>query len=298
MFLSRGDGAVLPGSTHHNCRGLARAACALTVACTLLWTAFRPDGALAPGTEQPVTPLSGRRLMVDPGHGGIDSGCSSGPLIEKAINLAIAREVARLLMGWGADATLTRSEDTALDHLTDPRVRNRHLRDLMARVDLAREHRTELFVSIHTNIAGSAALGGALTFYQPGHPDSLRLARLIQSELSPLVPGNQNGVLPARFHVLRNLDAPGVLVEVGFLSHPKDRATLANPAGHQAIAAAITRAIVTYYAGPAPAPREPTPGSTAPDRPAASPDSGLIGVHNCGAAWPAFFAADALPEWR
>lgn len=275
-------------------------ALALAVACTLVWNAFRPDGALAPGPEHPMTPLFGRRVMVDPGHGGIDSGCSAGPLREKAINLAIGHEVARLLTGWGADVTLTRTEDTALDHLTDPRVRNRHLRDLMARVDLAREHRAEVFVSIHTNIAGSAALGGALTFYQPGRPDSLRLARLIQAELSPLVPGNQNGVLPARFYVLRHIEAAGVLVEVGFLSHPQDRSVLSSAAGSQAIAAGIARAIATYYAEPPP--KEPAGQSTGPDRtadqPAAQGGSGLVGVHDCGAAWPAFFAADALPEWR
>ena len=233
--------------------------------------------------ERPFAPpLAGRRIAVDPGHGGIDPGCHRGDLLEKELTLLVALALAERLEEQGASVLLTRTEDVELSHLTD-QERTRHRRDLRARTLLAERHGAELLVSLHVNSAASERLGGAMLFHHPSSPGGRRLAEAILASLREVVPGNQNGVLPANFFLLRHSPATAILVEMGFISHPADRAVLTSEEGRQRIAAAIAAGIVNYLNEPGGAGGAPAPGAPVPERAAAlSPVSPPIqDGHSC-----------------
>jgi len=188
------------------------------------------------------------RVLIDPGHGGIDSGCHWGDLFEKDLTLDMAFSLKNRLEAEQIAAILTRSTDDDLDPL-EPNIRGRHQRDLEARVRLAREVGADILVSIHVNAAGSERLSGGMVFYQPHLPESRRLAAHIQAELQKVLPGNQNGILPGNFYLLRHVPYPTVLVEAGFLTGAADRERLSTPSGRRAIAEAIAAGIIAYRSG-------------------------------------------------
>ena len=209
----------------------------------------------APG-EAASGPLAGHRITVDPGHGGIDPGCHRGDTFEKAIVLDIGLLLAETLRDLGADVRITREVDTELSHLTDTES-TRHRRDLAARVKLAREHNATLLLSLHVNSAQSSGMGGAMVFYHPGSSEGRRIAEHLLEHLSAVVPGNQNGVLPADYYILRHAPMTAVLVEAGFISNPVDRALLESAEGRRLIADAVARGLVSALApgaGPVPVP--------------------------------------------
>ncbi|BAS29128.1 N-acetylmuramoyl-L-alanine amidase family protein [Limnochorda pilosa] len=213
-------------------------------------------------------PRPGDRVLVDPGHGGIDSGCHWDQLFEKDLTLRMAVLVKNRLEEAGVPAFLTRSSDRDLDPL-EPSIRGRHQRDLQARAELARQVRPVAMVSLHVNAGTGERLSGAMVFYQAQSPESRRLAALILEELRNVVPGNQNGILSADFYLLRSVPHPTVLVEAGFLTTARDRATLTSPDGQERIAEAVATGILAYLRGQA----APIPS----DRPSLAPALGGFG---------------------
>ena len=199
----------------------------------------------APGENIP-RPLLGQRIVVDPGHGGIDPGCHRDDTYEKEIVLQIAAHLSEILRELGADVFVTRESDIELSHLTDSES-TRHRRDLAARVLLAKEHDATLLLSLHVNSAGSSSMGGAMIFYHPGSQEGRRVGEHILSELRTVVPGNQNSVLSANYYILRNAPMTAVLVETGFISNPTDRALLESDEGRRRIANAIANGLVAAF---------------------------------------------------
>ena len=201
----------------------------------------------------------GRVFVVDPGHGGIDSGCHLGPIMEKEIVLAVGLELTRLLRQAGARVGITRNQDMELGHMT-PRGVSRYHRDLRTRVALARRLGPDLYVSLHVNASRNPSMNGAVVFYGLGRADARRAAAVILEELQEVMPGNQNAALPADLFVLRENPYPAVLVELGFLTHARDRRVLTDPDGQKSLAAALFRALMRAHAHepafPAPPPVE------------------------------------------
>ncbi len=190
-------------------------------------------------------PLLGLTVVVDPGHGGIDPGCHRDDILEKGLALQVGLVLAEILEGKGATVHLTRTEDIELSHLTD-QERTRHRRDLRARVNFANDHGADVMLSLHVNTAGSSQMGGAMLFYHGSSPNGKRLATSLLEVLGTVVPGNQNGALPANFFILRHSTMPAVLVEMGFLSNAQDRNLLTTQAGQQSIAQAIANGLEAY----------------------------------------------------
>lgn len=182
-------------------------------------------------------PLAGRLIVVDPGHGDHDRGVCHFPsdLIEKEINLDVARRLERSLKAAGAQVVLTRTDDTFVT--------------LDERADLANRLGAHLFVSVHTNrIPNHPECFGAQTFYRPSSQESRRLALLVQEELLRIDSENYRRALPGDYRVLRRTRMPGILVEVGFLTNARDRSLIATEAYRDAVAASITAGIVRFFA--------------------------------------------------
>jgi N-acetylmuramoyl-L-alanine amidase len=169
-----------------------------------------------------------RVIVIDPGHGGIDGGTSSNGLLEKHINLQMGHILREVLEARQYQVVMTRTDDSDVSHFV-PEGASRYRRDLKGRVRLVGRVRPISLISIHVNWHKDSWRRGAIVYYQNGETESRLLAEAIQKELNALQPV-QRQVRAADFYVLRNTDAPAVLVEIGFISNPEDRKLMQDEA--------------------------------------------------------------------
>ena len=193
-------------------------------------------------------------VTIDPGHGGRDQGAATRRLREKIATLLISRRVGEILRGCGYRVHLTRGSDYYVP--------------LGERCRLQRAAKSDLFVSIHVNAAANRSLQGIETYAltpagaastSGGKPsqtsfsgnrsdaNNILLAYLIQRSLLRRSGAADRGVKRARFAVLRDINAPGVLVEVGFLSNPREEQLLLDPAYREKLARGIAEGIIVYH---------------------------------------------------
>ncbi len=191
--------------------------------------------------------LTGKIIVVDAGHGGIDPGANRPGVLEKDINLAIALQMRDILQSRGAKVILTRDTDVELsDQCENEKVRGRYRRDLNARLQAIQESDADLFVSIHANANSSPKRRGIECFYAPKSAAGKSLAVSIQEQLRQVAQIEQEAE-PADFFVLRRNKVPAVLVEVGFITNPEERKLLQSPDYQRKIAEGIVSGIASYY---------------------------------------------------
>ncbi|RQD76764.1 MAG: hypothetical protein D5R97_04070 [Candidatus Syntrophonatronum acetioxidans] len=183
--------------------------------------------------------LSGRKVVIDPGHGGSDPGATGRVLglKEKEVNLKVALELRRLLEGAGAQVYLTRDRDVSVTY--EDRTK------LAARVG------GEVFVSIHANSFMTSDPHGTETYYSTATAytkASQDLAHYLQAELLRELGRRDRGVKTANFIVLRNATVPAALVELAFLSHKEEEKLLADPQFQAAAARALFKGLENYFA--------------------------------------------------
>ncbi len=202
-------------------------------------------------------------VVLDPGHGGPDIGAVSPDqtLVEKVLNLQVAKVAARDLRHMGYRVYLTRTRDQAVN--TPPRDVNGdgttdHVDDLVARNVFANRHRADVFVAIHFD-AGDPTQHGTHGYYCPARPfwrQSKLLADLLTQSLSQSFtragyPSPNNGVQtdvadvvpqeradypwflvlgPSVHHYVIGTNMPGALIETLFLTSVRDDAALHRPA--------------------------------------------------------------------
>ncbi|MBD2844689.1 N-acetylmuramoyl-L-alanine amidase CwlD [Paenibacillus sp. IB182496] len=197
-------------------------------------------------------PLSGKIVVIDAGHGGIDGGATSqSGLVEKDLNLTIALQVRDFLQEAGALVYLTREGDYDLAGADTAVIRRRKTEDLLKRVELIKDRRANLVVSIHMNSIPQQQWSGAQTFYYPNHPDNFALAALIQEEIRRNMENTSRQANTANtVYLLKALeDMPTALVEVGFLSNPGEAQQLGNPDYQHKMAASIYQGILRFSSG-------------------------------------------------
>lgn len=192
--------------------------------------------------------VANRLIVVDPGHGGIDPG-ATGPngVKEKDVTLAIATKLTRYLSGAGAVVIMTREADVDLSDPGSGSFLEKKREDLARRVAYANERRAELYLSIHVNSFPSSRWWGAQTFYLRGSETGKALAQMIQEELVRVI-GNDNRrkIKPEIYYVIQNTDMTSVIIEVGFISNPKEEALMADPVYQEKLAQAIYAGVVRY----------------------------------------------------
>ena len=188
---------------------------------------------------------SQKTVAIDPGHGTFDQGVvhEESGVAEGPINLAVSFKLRELLSNQKYKVVLTR------DKHTQEHEGNR--RELQRRVDLATSSKADIFVSIHVNQFPDPQYFGAQCFYNPSNPESQKLAQLLQEELKVIDPENFREALAQDLFVLRECPMPAVLVEMGFVSHPGDRAKLQDPRYQSEVAQALARGIDRYFKGDA-----------------------------------------------
>ncbi|MBW7454684.1 N-acetylmuramoyl-L-alanine amidase [Paenibacillus sepulcri] len=185
-------------------------------------------------------------VIIDVGHGGIDGGAHYEDLLEKDINLAVAKKLYSLLRGYGIRTVLNRDGDYALsDDNRWHSSRSRHKRDLSQRSQLSGEIHSRLMVSLHVNWTKNPKRYGPLVLHQD-QGESALLAFCIQDALNRQQNTNRLPVIGKPFYLLNVVKQPAVIVEMGFISHAGDRRMLTDPGRQQEIADAIASGVRNY----------------------------------------------------
>lgn len=210
--------------------------------------ADRVYSALVDALPDPAAqPLKGRVIVVDPGHGGKESG-TVGPAgtKEKDVNLAVSRELATLLRQAGAEVMLTREGDTGVapegSSLAD---------DLKARVAIANRLKADLFVSVHHNATLDAkkSLETTETYYKMDDPGpSVDVGAALHRALVRNLQLPNERLMPGNYAVLRNAQVPAVLGEASYLTHPATEQKLRQPEKQLLEAQAYYLGILEYFA--------------------------------------------------
>jgi N-acetylmuramoyl-L-alanine amidase len=198
-------------------------------------------------------PLSGKKIAIDAGHGGIDGGAvSKEGAIEKDLNLAIAIYLRDYLQQAGAIVVMTREGDYDLAAEDTKKVSKRKTEDLMKRVSVIKEAKPDLVVSIHMNSIPSVKWFGAQTFYYPSSVNDGQFAALIQEEIKRNLMNTSRIAAPIKneVYLMKQItNIPMALIEVGFLSNPEEASKLSNGDYQRSVAAAIYQGMLRFSAG-------------------------------------------------
>lgn len=178
-------------------------------------------------------PLSGVKIVIDPGHGGMDGGASKGDTIERDITLSMSLKLEKNLKAQGAIVVMTRSKegDAIAEHTPDadfPTTRARKRADLLLREEIMNNSEADMVISLHVNAVPEERWRGAQVFYHAqGHPGGELLAKSIQNSIRENIGNTEREALSIKqVYILKKAKAPAVLVETGFLSNNEERELL------------------------------------------------------------------------
>ncbi len=196
--------------------------------------------------KQDASGVFGYKVVIDVGHGGIDSGVigSKTGVKESELNLAVAKKLASVLREAGINAVLTRETSAGLYGSATGNLKKK---EMQKRKEIILKEKPNLVVSIHMNKFSLSTRRGAQVFYKGGDETSERLARSIQKSMNGLYDGVKDySALTGDFFVLNCSDYPSALVECGFLSSPEDEALLITDEFQNDVAFSIFCGIIDF----------------------------------------------------
>lgn len=203
---------------------------------------FLPNSTLQ--AADPIAPDAD--IIIDAGHGGIDGGTTYGKLLEKDINLAIAKKTFQSLANKGYDVILNRTGDYALsDQNSWLKSRSRHRKDLAQRKQLAVDMKPRVMVSLHVNWSKHKDKKGPIVLHQ-ANKQSIELANILQDKLNLLSRANEKPFLGKTYYLLNQSKCPTVIIEMGFITSAEDRARLTSNRGQKEIAKTIAEGVLEY----------------------------------------------------
>ena len=181
-------------------------------------------------------------IVVDPGHGGEDPGkVGVNDVLEKDLNLQIAKKVKKLLEQAGIKIVMTRTNDKVPDAKKE---------DLNQRVQLINETKPTLALCIHQNSYPDEKIKGAQVFYHTITPEAEDVATIVQEQLRTVDPTNTRQIKENdTYFMLKNCQVPTIIVECGFLTNPEEAAQLTQEEYQDQIAQAICEGVVKWLSG-------------------------------------------------
>lgn len=181
------------------------------------------------------SPLLGKVIVLDPGHGGIDMG-AVGPrgTFEKNMTIDVALRLEQLLVDAGATVYLTRRGDE------NPST--------TARVNFANSLKADLLLSIHFNGNVDRSVQGTETFFTNNHPLSRDLANIMhRAMIEQLRRPSRYVVNMPRFTLLRLADMPTALVEPAYISNPEEELLIRDPLFRARVAEALLDGLIQFF---------------------------------------------------
>ena len=182
-------------------------------------------------------------ITLDPGHGGSDPGAiGASGLKEKQITLEISMRVKELLEKEGAKVYMTRTTDK------DVYAANASDRaELQARVNVAEKHNSDLFLSLHINSSVNKSVGGFSSYYYPKTDNDLKIAKAIQDKFAKNFGVDNLGVRQANFYVVKRCSMPATLLEMCFISNPKEEKLMKSKWFQKKTALLIVEGVKNYF---------------------------------------------------
>lgn len=184
-------------------------------------------------------------VVVDAGHGADDPGkIGVNNVLEKEINLQIAKKVQYHLEKAGLRVIMTREDDRGL---YDDTVSNKKAADMKKRVALINEAKPNLVVSIHQNSYTDGAVKGAQVFYYTHSKEGEALALLMQEALRAFDSTNtRQAKANDTYYMLKKTEVPTIIVECGFLSNAQEAEKLAEDTYQEEVAEAICSGVTKW----------------------------------------------------
>ncbi|MDF1811701.1 MAG: N-acetylmuramoyl-L-alanine amidase [Verrucomicrobiales bacterium] len=200
-------------------------------------------------------PIDFDTVVIDPGHGGHDTGAKGRKGFEKNYNLDLSLRLKSALERRGFRIVMTRSDDRFIE--------------LGHRVAIANAQKRAIFISIHHNSTAGRTATGVETYAlapqgtastneanRAGWSSSLSgnirdaeniaLATAVHAHVIHDLKPTDRGIKRARFNVLRGINKPAILYEGGFLTNPTEAAKIHDPAYRQRTAESIANAVVKF----------------------------------------------------
>lgn len=194
------------------------------------------------GREGSTAPV----VVIDAGHGGADPGkVGQSGVLEKDINLAVAKKLQARLEKDGIRVVMTRVDDNGLYSET---AKNKKREDMEARVRMISDAEPELVVSIHQNSFPDASCKGAQVFFYKDSEESKKLAELLQKKFPEVLRDGNTRQAKANsdYYLLRKTTCPIVIAECGFLSNASEESLLASEAYQEKVAEVLYLGIRQY----------------------------------------------------
>lgn len=188
-----------------------------------------------------------KTVVVDAGHGGMDGGCIGiDGVLEKDINLSVAKKVKDVFEKNGYKVIMTREEDNDLSDKDKKTIKSQKNSDLKNRAKLVNNSDCTLFISIHMNQYTSSEIFGSQVFYNKNDEESEKYAKSVMECLKEIDGKNKRVAkfIPNKNLVFSNIKVPGILVECGFLSNPEECKKLQDETYQKKIADAVYHGIV------------------------------------------------------
>ena len=214
-----------------------------------------PGDGNAPPTWKFGINTNPKMIVIDPGHGGADSGTAHNGIVEKSVTLDIAQRLRAVLVAQGWTVRLTRDSDVdpvSSDNLAKMRADGKPNADdrayLQTRCDVANNLGARLFISIHVNSAPLESVHGTTVYWYK--PQDASFAQAIEKNLIPLAGTADDGTRHENFYVVRHTSMPAVLIETAFATNPGDVALLRQPSFLQNVAQGIANGVKAYAGSP------------------------------------------------
>lgn len=220
--------------------------CAYLLVFGFISTYDMPNDSIAVSAGVDTLPV----VILDAGHGGIDSGCVSiNGVEEKDINLNILLKLRHMCEAAGFEVVVTRDTDRSIHDSSVTGLGNQKKSDMENRLGIINSYDNAVFVSIHQNQFTDPKYYGAQMFYSSESEESAKLAGIMQgSFVTHLQPENKRETKPVgdELYLIHFAKCPSVMVECGFLSNPDEAALLESEEYQSKVAFTIFAGLCEY----------------------------------------------------
>ena len=186
-----------------------------------------------------------KTVVIDSGHGGIDPGKKSdNGILEKDVNLSIAKKLQKKLIDTGFNVVMTREDENGLYSENDD---NKKIADMKKRCQIIKDSKADIVVSIHQNSFQSQDVKGAQVFYYTHSGEGKKAAEIMQESLLVLDDTNhRKAKANDTYYLLKRTESPTIIVECGFLTNTEEAGLLKQEEYQKKVAEAIVAGIKAY----------------------------------------------------